>query len=244
MAITYLTLRFNWLYRTILAFSCAMVVVLSVLPPDGGGPVEEPFGVIADYPKGCNGGFGSTSASDVINILEGSCVYMMEGVDLDGVKKRGIGMIIKSYHPGGDPGDFGTFKLEMTAPDEDFGPQNISIEATGSTMLSLGNDEIYLNLYIDQGEVVPVGGERDRPAVRIRSRTLIFFEDAPSSKETGDRRKLYTRWYHIKGAAGVFGLYLYSPYVTADKASTYGNIFSATQTIYFDGLSRDRFDIR
>ncbi|KAF4673767.1 hypothetical protein FOL46_006467 [Perkinsus olseni] len=89
-----------------------------------------------------------------LQVLDGTCVYMMGGLNADGEKARSIGMLIKSNLPDSELGDYGTLKLQWNIVEGDTSPTGFSMEASGGTQLSLGTDEVSLRLALGPNDIV------------------------------------------------------------------------------------------
>ncbi|KAF4727283.1 hypothetical protein FOZ62_022427, partial [Perkinsus olseni] len=157
--------------------------------------------------------------SDDIEILNGTCVYMLDGLNADGAVQLSIGMLIKSNPPDSEVGDYGTLKLQWSIVENDNSPAALSMEASGNTQLNFGSEDIYLRL-----EMVPEKNisYNDRYSVmHIDARMLSYLRDA--SHEVAN---LLTPWYYIAGSGDTSGFDLYSNTV---KTSSADHSFSTKQ---------------
>ncbi|KAF4680725.1 hypothetical protein FOZ63_027482 [Perkinsus olseni] len=201
--------RFNWLHRGLLLLAYTAVMALS----------NESYTVLADHPPGCNGGPGSASTSDDIEILNGTCVYMMGGLNADGEKARSIGLLIKSNLPDSELGDYGTLKLQWNIVEGDTSPTGFSMESADVTQLSLGTDEVFLRLALTSNDIVGTFDHEGKFVMKISSHVLAYFNEA-----LHEHANLATRW--------------------ADAVASAGHSFSTRHALVVTQLSHDSYHIR
>ncbi|KAF4732848.1 hypothetical protein FOZ62_019487, partial [Perkinsus olseni] len=176
-------LRFSWLHRGILLLAYTAVMVVS----------DESYTVVADHPPGCNGGPGSASTSDDIEVLDGTCVYMMGGLNSDEGNARSIGMLIKSNLPDSELGDYGTLKLQWNMVESDTSPTAFSIDSANVTQLSLGTDEVFLRLALTSNDIAGTFDHEGKFVMKISSHVLAYFNEA-----LHEHANLATAWHYLE----------------------------------------------